>query len=203
MIALNRRRVAGGAKLPYDAQIEYLESTGTQYIDTGIVSSINTGVAGDVILIQRSTADNDVILGELRGIYDTLDGFCVDLKGYFFMSYINRVASQNENERITFSMNYLNDSIGSFNNLIKNLNKAENVTKYNIYLFGYNYQGSVSFQYAAKKIRLYSVKFTEGQTIVRDFIPVRIGDVGYMYDRVSKQLFGNSGTGNFILGGDV
>ena len=201
MIALNRRRVMGG-NVPYDSKIEYLESTGTQYIDTGIVSSINTGVAGDVMMTQKGIV-NDLILGELRGIYGNRDGFCVDLRGYFFMSVINQVASQNENERITFSMNYLNDSIGSFNNLSINLNKAENATKYNIYLYGYNYNGSVSFQYAAKKIRLYSVKFTEGQTIVRDFIPVRVGNVGYMYDRVSKQLFGNMGTGNFILGGDV
>ena len=35
-----------------------------------------------------------------------------------------------------------------------------------------------------------------------DLIPVRVGQVGYMYDKVSRQLFGNSGTGNFILGND-
>jgi hypothetical protein len=40
-------------------------------------------------------------------------------------------------------------------------------------------------------------------TIVRDFIPVRKGDVGYMYDRVSGQLFGNAGTGAFVLGSDL
>ena len=37
---------------------------------------------------------------------------------------------------------------------------------------------------------------------VRDFIPVRVGDVGYMYDRVSGDLFGNAGTGAFIIGPD-
>ena len=35
-----------------------------------------------------------------------------------------------------------------------------------------------------------------------DFIPVRVGSIGYMYDRVSGQLFGNSGTGAFIIGPD-
>jgi hypothetical protein len=35
-----------------------------------------------------------------------------------------------------------------------------------------------------------------------DLIPVRIGNVGYMYDKVSGQLFENQGTGNFILGPD-
>ena len=40
---------------------------------------------------------------------------------------------------------------------------------------------------------------------ILDLIPVRIGTTGYMYDKVSRKLFGNSGTGNFILppgGGD-
>ena len=38
---------------------------------------------------------------------------------------------------------------------------------------------------------------------VADFIPVRLGQVGYLYDKVSKQLFGNAGTGNFVLGPDI
>jgi hypothetical protein len=39
--------------------------------------------------------------------------------------------------------------------------------------------------------------------LMADFIPVRVGDVGYMYDRVSGQLFGNAGTGEFVLGTDL
>jgi hypothetical protein len=39
--------------------------------------------------------------------------------------------------------------------------------------------------------------------LIRDIIPVRVGNVGYMYDNVSGQLFGNAGTGNFILGNDI
>ena len=41
------------------------------------------------------------------------------------------------------------------------------------------------------------------KTSVLDMIPVRVGQVGYMYDRVSKTLFGNSGTGSFTLRPDV
>ncbi len=32
--------------------------------------------------------------------------------------------------------------------------------------------------------------------------PVRIGDIGYLYDEVSGELFGNMGTGDFIIGPD-
>ena len=37
---------------------------------------------------------------------------------------------------------------------------------------------------------------------VADIIAVRKDGVGYMYDRVSGQLFGNAGTGAFVIGPD-
>jgi hypothetical protein len=49
----------------------------------------------------------------------------------------------------------------------------------------------------------YYFKIYRNDVLVFDGIPVRIGATGYMYDRVSGQLFGNSGTGNFVLGPDV
>ena len=39
--------------------------------------------------------------------------------------------------------------------------------------------------------------------LVRNFIPVRIGTVGYLYDRISKRLFENQGTDAFVLGPDI
>jgi hypothetical protein len=51
-------------------------------------------------------------------------------------------------------------------------------------------------------MRLYYFKIYSNNGLVRDLIPVRVGQVGYMYDKVSGQLFGNSGTGEFILGAD-
>ena len=34
-------------------------------------------------------------------------------------------------------------------------------------------------------------------------VPVRVGQVGYMYDKVSGEFFENKGSGNFGLGPDV
>lgn len=50
--------------------------------------------------------------------------------------------------------------------------------------------------------RCYYLKFTKKGTVVCDLIPVRVGRVGYLYDKVSGKLFGNSGTGSLILGPD-
>ena len=52
------------------------------------------------------------------------------------------------------------------------------------------------------KGRLYVLQIYQSGVLVRDFISVRVVDVGYLYDRVSGQLFGNSGTGAFIIGLD-
>lgn len=51
--------------------------------------------------------------------------------------------------------------------------------------------------------RIYYMKIYENSVLIRDFIPVRKDGIGYMYDRVSGQLFGNAGTGSFILGPDI
>lgn len=52
--------------------------------------------------------------------------------------------------------------------------------------------------------KLYSVKIINSNNeVLRDLIPVRRGDVGYLYDKVLGKLFGNAGTGQFILGNDI
>ena len=47
------------------------------------------------------------------------------------------------------------------------------------------------------------IRSAQNGIIEHDYIPVRVGQVGYMYDRVSRRLFGNAGTGAFVLGPDV
>lgn len=51
--------------------------------------------------------------------------------------------------------------------------------------------------------RFWGGQIWDGTTLVRDFVPCRIGTTGYLYDRVSQTLFGNIGTGDFVLGPDV
>ena len=57
------------------------------------------------------------------------------------------------------------------------------------------------------KTRLVKVVFSVDNTILGSFIPVRFTNEdgvseGAMYDKVSGQLFGNSGTGAFVIGPD-
>ena len=67
-------------------------------------------------------------------------------------------------------------------------------------IFGVNTNGTIT---AATQMTLYSFKIWKNGVFVRDYIPVRKGTVGYLYDRVSGKLFGNAGTGAFTYGNDL
>ena len=64
--------------------------------------------------------------------------------------------------------------------------------------------GTYNSYYRTSKSRIHYFRvysFDDG--LILDFIPVRVGDIGFMYDRISGKLYGNSfSSGNFILGPD-
>lgn len=52
-------------------------------------------------------------------------------------------------------------------------------------------------------VRIYRLQFQESGSTVRSFVPCRVGQTGYLWDEVTGAFFGNSGTGNFVLGTDI
>lgn len=66
------------------------------------------------------------------------------------------------------------------------------------------FKGNTRTAMNAGKVTIYWFKIYDSGTLVRDYVPVRKGTVGYMYDRVSGELFGNAAaSGTFIYGADV
>jgi len=185
---------------PYDAEIEYLESTGTQYIDTGFNFGNVDRLEFATTVKQRGTHNYWCLLGANSNSNEVLIWF------HAGSTYLNGKSSSiplSYNTEYVIDLIVTNGSASlSVNNNVVATSTGKNNGKH-IYLFGsigtasavtidsYNYQ---VFRYC----KIYS-----GNTLVRDLIPVRVGQVGYMYDRVSKSLFGNAGSGNFKLGKDI
>lgn len=204
VMTLDLQRISQGGgevepPLPYDAEVEYLESTGTQYIDLGI-----TALATDIIDIDYEYTS---LMSGTRGIFGSRTsnsaGKCYVMNGSTGNHPIYAALGNNSNVTILstpsigvryfFRINIPNGravingqghNIGSFT-----------VSSSNLHLFtvkdGSSLMGSSS-------IRVYSLVIGDRM----DLIPVRKNGVGYMYDRVSGQLFGNAGTGDFIVGPD-
>ena len=105
------------------------------------------------------------------------------------------------NEKQIISLNYLNDLCSKTPTQTYDIsNRPMTFTPlYSIYIGAMNgYKEHNNFTG-----KIYNVKISQGDEIVMDLIPVRVGTTGYMYDTVSGELFGNAGTGEFILGSDI
>ena len=201
-LILNRRREMGGKSLPYDAEIEYLESTGTQWIDTGIRITPSCKIELSVI----GTNDSDtVIFGANNGSAYNLGA--VEL-GYQNTAMTPLYPTSNSSSTYlvypytvgtkydisyTFSSCTINGNTQTFSAY------QSYVANRTLYIYATN-RGSAIGQCSAK---LYYFKIYNGTTLVFDAIPVRVGQVGYLYDKVTGNFFSNSGSGSFTLGPDV
>lgn len=192
----------GGGVLPYDAQIEYLESTGDQWIDTGVLANDNTKLEmrfsptsiNNRRLISTRTAawqnQFDIILYTSTTLYVRV-GFCSSGNQVSFTIS----ASQWYDLVVDRRTSKLN---GTSKNNYTGGGSIVNPNSIILYAGGGDLQGDSRCLAKIAYCKLY-----EGDTLKRNFIPVRVGTVGYMYDKVSKQLFENLGTVDFILGPDL
>lgn len=183
----------------YDSKIEYLQSTGTQYIDTGIIPDANTGAK--VTVMKLSTTDRYILglrnnSGNTRWTIGQIQSKLYYGYGGFYSNEWNNAPI---NTQVTASLNYLNDKKFIVEDESAVIPTLSFTPIYSILLFGYNNKGTVGYC----DCRIYNVKISQGDEIVMDLIPVRVGTTGYMYDTVSGELFGNAGTGEFILGSDI
>jgi len=187
--------------LPYDAEIEYLESSGTQYIDTGILPDKNTSIEIDLELNQ--IVNSRYVLGRYAsGQQFFLYIYRNTIQWGWSCSYENAIDWTTDRHLIKLytdeNFAYLNvDGSDVSSKAIQSQTSTLTTT-----IFCGSVEDSVSVSTGVPQ-KVYACKMSKNGSVVLDLIPVRVGQVGYMYDKVSGQLFGNQGTGNFILGNDI
>ena len=199
-----------GRKLPYDAEIEYLESTGTQWIDSGV--PYDHTVECEMDFAKTANTASSYIFGIYYGPGDTST---VRLWAPFWSS--NRFYPHFYTTTTTSCTAYLangvrhtikaNATTFTFDSTTISVTSStfDPTIDVNIFISARNVYSPVLYPNVHINItawRIFSFKIWKSGVLVRDFIPVRKGSVGYMYDRVSGKLFGNQGTDNFILGPD-
>ena len=211
---LNRRRYLGGRKIPYEADILYLESTGTQWIDTGIYPTIN--LSFEITLQRTNTPSGDELaFGSRRSGGGAKEDFSLwtnTASGRGFAVHYAYTPTSTEDS----SWVYKNSIVDTFHKVFvtpqtisvddvvcytwKNQNRTEFTSLSSLGVFCMKTENTIDPRLFIGKVS--SVKIWNGNTIVFDAIPIRKGTTGYLYDKVSGQLFGNAGTGEFVLGPD-
>lgn len=172
----------------------YLESTGTQYINTGIVPNSNTRLVIDMSITNNADVNNGLIQSGKRfhiGKYSS--------KFHFGIAGSHTFGEVHDNDRHILELN--GNGIAKWDDLSYTVSTTplSGVT-IPISLFGRNTNGTTNNFIVGK---MWSCKIYDGDTLIMDLIPVEKDDTGYMYDQITYQLFENVGTGNFIYGEDI
>ena len=182
-------------------QVEYLQSSGTQYIDTGFKPNQDTMIEADIVYLGIA---GDNIAGVRNSSSDAINRFglitfsSTEKIGAFFRdSSIQAITLDNKKHKYNLSKNGLYvDFI-----LYGSSNSGSFACSYNYILFGFN-NGSSGIVYT--KSRVYACKIYNSGTLIRNFVPARnaSGTLG-LYDTVNGAFYTNAGSGTFTAGADI
>ena len=187
---LNRRRYMGGAKgLPYDVEVEYLEADGAERIVTDIISSSS--------MAYETKYGFDAVSKRtfLFGIYGGTGGgyVAVAANGKYEPASLNVVLANGIHE-LYFSNS---ESIIDGNTYAAKGDLFRDRPTWPITIFQYQKD-----QLTGGVQRIYYFSAYNNGVKVNELMPVRIGQVGYLYDKISGTLYANNGTGTLTLGPD-
>lgn len=180
-------------------KLAYVESSGTQFIDTGFVPNQDSSIE---IVVSFAAVDNTcVIFGSAR-----------DYNSTAFESYV-------WNSRL--QLNYGNNGMSYFEGIVANKEHILAIRKNTVsvtYPDGKVIPNTVTYSdfttpntmklfalhrdtVACGKVRIHAAKLYDDDKLIHSYIPCinSVGDVG-LYDVVTKTFCANSGTGVFIAG---
>lgn len=193
-----------GMFLPDDyIQLEYIQSTGTQWIDTGIKGHMNYTYELEFQQTDTGNYRNWGVFGQSSYVGPNMSltyasGFALRWENLNNnQSLINSISSINTNKHFVKIVNgqlywdgvNKGKSVGHKNDFVIN---------YNLFLGTVNPGGTTPSANAKSKYYLYKV-YDENGILIQNFIPAKrkSDNVIGMYDIVSRQFFTNAGTGSF------
>lgn len=185
--------------------LDYIESHGTEYINTGI--SHYGGVSHEIDFEFTSKSTKSYIFG--AGASYRWDRFGINTNGTVFYEVRNKTVDWS-NDRVNLTIMFTGSSVsgseyGDVNNNTLyfsgiNTNTLNNT---NIYIFACN-NGSSAINKSSAKLYEYII-YNSSDIAVAHFYPaMRKADnaIG-LYDVIRSQFFSNSGTGSFEYGGII
>lgn len=183
-------------------QVEYIESTGTQYIDTGLKANQNTGFSITVLTKNNlSSSDYGCLFGARSSTNKNeyqLTTYVGSSGGTFRKYTTSYSASMAKNVKLTCSAT--RNKYTNRNGEAVSINTTTYSTPVSVTVFALNNNGSI-IQYG--KHQLFSLKFTDNGTIIRDYYPCyrKSDNEPGLYDIITDTFLTNTGTGTFGVGG--
>lgn len=187
--------------IPYDAEVEWLYAPNGAYIDTSIQYHCHKV---QMKFKLDSSSDSDIFLFGLKSYSYTYTHVTpwsnrYSIGGLGFVADHQGPELDDEVHEFSYDPSSGYWSLDGTNyTALPAYSAYQSFTGSNI-MIGYRGGSASGFR------RAYWIKIYDCETgaLVRDLIPVRVGQNGCMYDRVSETLFENAGSGSFTYGPDV
>lgn len=179
---------------------EYIQSSGTQYIDTEILVDDSYGYYVD---FNQVGSGDEIILG-VCGQGDSR--WCLNSNVFVCnLSWNTIYTAGTIDGRHEVWMNFMNNRMRFMNNsgmsqITETLSSS--ATTYSVLIFAAHWRSTSVSLYS--NTQLFQLKISKENSLVRDYYPVYSqvsGEIG-LYDLVSDRFFNNKGTGRFIKGPD-
>ena len=183
-------------------RLEFIQSSGTQYIDTGFKHNQNTRVVMDAQFTNLSLATPQWLFDgresdatKCKGVfYDPRDNLskvsCDYVYPYGDIRY--RFTALNPSDRLHIDYN---KNVITINGHVHTFSAITFQSNHSIALFALNNGGAFEFHGSA---RIYSCKIYDNDFLVRNFVPCKNAqdEIG-LYDLVTETFYANKGTGVF------
>lgn len=191
--AIKRRGLPNGY-----TRLEYIRSTGTQYIDTGFKANNNTRIVMSVAATPRSA--NGFFFGARTNYQSNAFGVLTRQNAYRF-DYGDQVTTISNAATGKFVID-TNKNIVKFNDAtVATATEAQFQCVYNMTLFANN---NAKTLYDYHSFDLYSCQMYDNGTLIRNLIPCKnTSNVIGLYDAVNDQFYSNAGSGVFTAGPEV
>ncbi len=200
-------------RLPNEYQeVEYIQSTGTQYIDTGVAPTNKTNIKLDIEFISGESNKWIPLIAErtrLTNSYQAMFGIWINSNTKeIALNYADidtaGLTGTNGNGRHVYSNT---ENKFYLDNTLKTLPTSSFTSTLNLYVFALNElnDGSTKIETRNCTAKLYELKIYDNSILIRDFVPCyrkSDNEIG-LYDLANNVFYMNQGTGVFIMGTEV
>ena len=187
--------------------IEYIESTGTQRIDTGITPGSDYRIVLDVQVSDSQNSEGH--FASATGTYYSVLSFRPNQTNWYWTRYYKQ-ALQSFNSSFNSRTRRIIDKNANLTTITLEDGTTQTITSntgsynmsYNVNLFCRNASGTFN---TFIKMKLFSCQIYKGGELVRDFWPIiddTTGEAG-LINMVDGTFYGNDGTGAFTAGPSV
>ena len=183
-------------------KLEYIESSGTQYVDSGFIPNGESTVeiAFESAVIDPTTSGNYPVYGAASKynsnafeLWSLANGFCTYgsqtyKSGFGLSANVKYVSKQAKN-------------VLEINNQTLTFTKQTFSAPYSLLLFATHRDDRITVSGSDAKLKIYFCKIYDNGTLIRDYIAAKLSDgtIG-LYDKLHGLLYTNVGTGTFIAG---